>query len=431
MSSRKIIVVQGGQYGSESKGSVAAKIVERRGVDIAVRTGAINAGHTVYYRGVPYKMQQLPTAWVRPETQLVIGAGAYIHPTTLALEIGNIARALGTDRDSVTRRVWIDFRCAVHTEANERRSVTNNRHHLIGATGKGCSQAIVDKINERGRTSVLFRDTPYAGQYRMIDTVEYLHRAYDVGELILIEGTQGHELDMHQGPWPYTTSRMTTSANWVAEAGLSPNMGYEIVLVCRTFPIRVAGNSGPLPGEISWPQLGRYILDQMDKSPLVPFFYEEDLQAFEQATRKASKNYTLPEGSDGLDQHEWSVEDRAKHKVTLSELNATALHLLSEMENEAYLRLAKFFELTTVTRKLRRIANFNPELLAGVAKRERASSIALTFLNYRYPQVWGKSSQIGDDANRWLTDVERIIKVPISMVGTGPFPENFVDALYW
>ena len=217
----------------------------------------------------------------------------------------------------------------------------------------------------------------------------------------------------------------------MAEAGLSPNMGYEVVLVCRTFPIRVAGNSGPLPGEISWPHLGRYILEQEDRSPIVPLFYEEDLQAFEQAVKKAAKNYTLPEGSDGLDQHDWSPEDRVKHRITLSELNATALHLLSEMENTSYLHLIKFFELTTVTRKLRRIANFNPELLAGVARRERATSIALTFLNYRYPQVWGKVGALGEDANRWMTDVERIIGVPIQMAGTGPYPENFIDALYW
>lgn len=428
--SRPIIVVQGGQYGSESKGAIAAHLAAHRYAKVAVRTGAINAGHTVYYKGKPYKMQQLPTAWVVSGVKLVIGPGAYIHPATLSNEVAQIATALGVPMADVIDRIAIDYRCAVHTESNERSSEQSNRHHLMGATGKGCSQAIVSKINERGRNSVLFRDTIYSGKYRLMDTVEYLHGAYDEGDQILIEGTQGHELDLHQGPWPYTTSRMTTSANWVAEAGLSPSMEYSIVLVVRTFPIRVAGNSGPLPNEISWPELGRHILNKKGSNPNVPLFYEEDLTAFERAVTVAARRFSLPEGSDGNDQHKWSEEHRVKYRVTLSELNASALNLLAQMEEPTYERLINFFELTTVTRKLRRIGQIDTERIRKVARLERASSLAVTFLNYDHPYLWGRSTNIGD-AVHWLGYLERKVGVPPMIVNTGNRPEHIIDAQYW
>ena len=47
-------------------------------------------------------------------------------------------------------------------------------------------------------------------------------------------------------------SRDTTASGVAAEIGLSPRDVSDIVLVIRTFPIRVGGPSGPLPNEISW-----------------------------------------------------------------------------------------------------------------------------------------------------------------------------------
>ncbi len=70
---------------------------------------------------------------------------------------------------------------------------------------------------------------------------------------MIVEGTQGFGLSLlHSIDYPYVTSRDTTAAAFVAEAGLSPLDVDEIVLVLRAFPIRVGGNSGNLPYEIDW-----------------------------------------------------------------------------------------------------------------------------------------------------------------------------------
>ena len=69
-----------------------------------------------------------------------------------------------------------------------------------------------------------------------------VNSALDAGKKILIEGTQGFGLSLyHSEYYPRCTSRDTTAAGFLAEVGVSPKMVTEIVVVFRTFPIRVAG----------------------------------------------------------------------------------------------------------------------------------------------------------------------------------------------
>jgi len=50
--------------------------------------------------------------------------------------------------------------------------------------------------------------------------------------------------------YPHVTSRETTAAGCLADAGIAPNRVRKIMMVTRTYPIRVGGTSGPLPKEI-------------------------------------------------------------------------------------------------------------------------------------------------------------------------------------
>ena len=98
-------------------------------------------------------------------------------------------------------------------------------------------------------------DDEFLRQY-LCDTVEYLNALIDTGESILLEGTQGAVLSLHHGYRGKTTSRDTNSSNWCADAGISPFAVRDIYGVTRTFPIRVAGNSGPMSGqEITWEEI--------------------------------------------------------------------------------------------------------------------------------------------------------------------------------
>jgi adenylosuccinate synthase len=82
---------------------------------------------------------------------------------------------------------------------------------------------------------------------------------------VLIEGTQGYGLGLHTRFYPQTTSSDCRAIDFLAMAGINPwdvhmnssfGLGLRVWVVARVYPIRVAGNSGPLRGEMSWDALG-------------------------------------------------------------------------------------------------------------------------------------------------------------------------------
>src|SRR5260370_22311400 len=93
----------------------------------------------------------------------------------------------------------------------------------------------------------------------LTDGSDEVNRDLDYGKKVLIEGTQGFGLSLyHSDHYPKTTSRDTTAAGFLSEVGVSPKLVTEIVVVFRTFPIRVAGDqAGPLANEIKWEHLQR------------------------------------------------------------------------------------------------------------------------------------------------------------------------------
>jgi adenylosuccinate synthase len=83
-----------------------------------------------------------------------------------------------------------------------------------------------------------------------------LHHLLDDGGDVIVEGTQGFALSLFHGPdFPFVTSRDTTAAGFAMEVGLSPLSIDQIVMVLRTFPIRVGGTSGPFENETSWQEI--------------------------------------------------------------------------------------------------------------------------------------------------------------------------------
>jgi adenylosuccinate synthase len=73
---------------------------------------------------------------------------------------------------------------------------------------------------------------------------------------VIVEGTQGFGLSLLHGPhYPHVTSRDTTASGFASEVGLPPAMIKHVIMVIRTFPIRVGGDSGPMANEISWEEV--------------------------------------------------------------------------------------------------------------------------------------------------------------------------------
>jgi adenylosuccinate synthase len=179
------------------------------------------------------------------------------------------------------------------------------------------------------------------------------------GMRILLEGTQGISLSIHHGSYPYVTSRDTTVAGCLADAGIAPSRVRRLIMVCRTYPIRVGGPSGPLTIELTYEELAR------------------------------------------------------RSGIPVEELKKT--------------------ELTTRTRKQRRLAEFDWEQLHRSAILNGPTDIALTFLDYicienRHAH---RFEQLTPDTLRFVEEVERVSGVQVSLVSTAFNWRNVIDRRSW
>lgn len=247
-------VVVGGQYGSEGKGKVAALITTQESIDVCIRCGGPNSGHSFQREdGSMLLLRQLPTGVVRPMTRLLIPAGGLIDLEVLKAELD----AFSLDES----RVGIDRNAMVISEVDkdlERRSKLQERlsSTLCGVGAAVSRRALRDPSVELA-SQVALR-TPWLSRL-IVDVAAEANTAVDDGKKVLVEGTQGTGLSLYQSRYyPKVTSRDTSASGFLSEVGLSPRTVKEIVLVFRTYPIRVSGaQAGPLKNEISWEELTR------------------------------------------------------------------------------------------------------------------------------------------------------------------------------
>jgi adenylosuccinate synthase len=252
----KLTVLVGGQYGSEGKGAIAAHVADR--YDVHVRVGSPNAGHTIYWNGAKHVMQSIPCGWINPNAVIVIGRGALLNMKQFMKELVHILRYYPDFLD----RLMIDPEAGILDEKfhEQEGGTLGEMHKRIGSTGEGVGPARIARISRDPSQFRRFKDI--ALEYGlesciMGNTPLYLSEAQMAGKNILIEGTQGSALSLLHSHWPYCTSIDTNAAGIISEVGIAPSRVTDVLMVCRTYPIRVAGNSGPMVGEISWDELNR------------------------------------------------------------------------------------------------------------------------------------------------------------------------------
>ncbi|NIJ21110.1 adenylosuccinate synthase [Sphingomonas naasensis] len=244
-----IDVVVGGQFGSEGKGKVALWLKRtKRDHTIVVRPGGTNSGHTAYDRdGRRLVLRQLPAACVDGDVEIVFPAGSYIDPEILQRELN----LTGID----PALVHIDARAQVilpeHRDAETQSGLVGS----IGSTGSGTGAAVMSRIARYAPDhirGVPIEEHPFLLRF-VDDTSARMTRALAAGDGVLVEGTQGFGLSvLHGDSWPKATARDTTAAGFLSESGLPPRGIRDVVMVIRSMPIRVGGDSGPLFGETNW-----------------------------------------------------------------------------------------------------------------------------------------------------------------------------------
>lgn len=333
-----VSVIVGGQFGSEGKGKVALATVRRHPrATIAVRPGGTNSGHTaIRTDGSRVVLRQLPAAAIDGTIDAVIPAGAYVDVALLEAELDltglNPARLHVDPRAHVIHREHLDW----ESEAG--------LGETIASTGSGTGAAALSRMARLapsfppGRPAA---DCARLGAF-VRDTAPLMRAALARGERVVVEGTQGFGLSpIHGDSWPKATSRDTTAAAFLSEAGLAPTDVDDVALVLRAWPIRVAGDSGPLAGETSWPEIAK------------------------------------------LSGGPWAEG-----------------------------------ELTSVTRRLRRVGRFDPDLVRRAIAANQPTRIILNHLDQVDYSVHG-SADLTEQAAAFVRKVEADIDRSIDEVGTG------------
>lgn len=343
MNRGKLVVLVGGQYGSEGKGAIAKHIAQD--FNVHVRVGSPNAGHTFYWNGEKHVQQSIPCGWINPFATIVIGRGALLNMKQLMKELVHI---LSYYPDFLSR-LKIDCKAGVLDEKfhEEEGGTAGEMHRRIGSTGEGVGPARIARLQRDPNKFRLFESV--AEEYGLEqclteNTPKLLADMQDSGKNILIEGTQGSGLSLLHSFWPYCTSIDTNAAGIISEVGIAPSRVTDVLMVVRTHPIRVAGNSGPMQNEISWDILSERLLETV-----VP-------------------------------------------------------------------------EKTTVTKKVRRIADWDQDLYEQAVLLNAPTSIALTFADYIDPEIMD-CSDIGKVKNSVALSafIDRTgIGELLQFIGTGP-----------
>lgn len=386
-----VTVVLDSQAGSCGKGKFIGYLAQTDHADVAINNFMSNAGHTfIDENGEKVMTQHLPTSLVNFDTSLVIGPGAAITPHILFQEILKFSKAIGD------RKVIINPRAVVIAEKHKQEEAKVLRS---GSTFKGCGSAQADKVM---RQAMLFGefwnimctendnfgddDGPYGdlnycctnGEWEylkehivVMDTMMYINDAIDNNAYVLIEGSQGCDLDINYGlAYPNTTSRQCHAGQLVADCGISPKLVDDIIMIMRPYPIRISNTTN--------------LKDENGDTIIT-----------------SSGEY------DGAEEITWDiVKDRCGAPDDI-----------------------EFGEMTTVTKKMRRVFEMNWDRLRYVAKLNRPTMIALNFAQYI---DWGaykchEYEKLPQAVLDFISKVESVTGVPVKLIGTGPNNDDIID----
>ena len=143
----KTVVVIGSQWGDEGKGKITNFLSEQ--ADFVVRyQGGDNAGHTIKFDGVTYKLHLIPSGVFNPNIKNILGNGMVINPIHALQEIQALKK-----QGFPCNNLYISDRANVimnyHMEIDALKEETMGEGK-IGTTKKGIGPAYTDKTAREG-----------------------------------------------------------------------------------------------------------------------------------------------------------------------------------------------------------------------------------------------------------------------------------------
>ncbi|KHE68361.1 adenylosuccinate synthase [Halobacillus sp. BBL2006] len=278
------VVVVGTQWGDEGKGKITDFLSQNAEV-VARYQGGNNAGHTIKFDGVTYKLHLIPSGIFFDDKVCVLGNGMVIDPKALLEELEYLQdKGVSTDNLRISNRAHIIL--PYHLKLDELQEEEKGANK-IGTTKKGIGPAYMDKaartgiriadlmdkesfrekleqnLAEKNRLlEKVYETEPFTveeileeyyeygqqiAQY-VCDTSVVLNDNLDEGRRVLFEGAQGVMLDIDQGTYPFVTSSNPIAGGVTIGSGVGPSKIKHVVGVSKAYTTRVG--DGPFPTEL-------------------------------------------------------------------------------------------------------------------------------------------------------------------------------------
>lgn len=278
------VVVVGTQWGDEGKGKITDYLAQNAEV-VARYQGGNNAGHTIKFDGVTYKLHLIPSGIFFDEKLCVLGNGMVIDPKAFLEEVAYLhEHRISTDNLRISNRAHIILPYHIKLDILQEEEKGANK---IGTTKKGIGPAYMDKaarigirvadlldketfrekleqnLAEKNRLfekvyeveplqveDILEEYYAYGQQMAnyICDTSVVLNHALDEGRRVLFEGAQGVMLDIDQGTYPFVTSSSPIAGGVTIGSGVGPTKIKHVVGVSKAYTTRVG--DGPFPTEL-------------------------------------------------------------------------------------------------------------------------------------------------------------------------------------
>lgn len=389
MQPRKFNVVTDGAWGSCGKGLIASALAWKYRPEILSNTNFPNAGHTaVFTDGRAFVSKAVPSPavlnkWLPDYSpQVVMGANSAFFIDRLMEEVQECG---------INYSLSIHPRAAVVTDEHRQQEAgdgPNSTKH-IASTMQGSAACVAEKMMRKPDVK-LARDYPELASFLSdhlprklnlttaeqdalmgLSLPEVLYKLMTKHNYtILHEGSQGFSLDINHGShYPQCTSRGTTAMQNLADMGISHFELGDVYLVIRPYPIRV-GN----------------VIENGKQAGYSGGCYDgQEEITWEQVAKEAGMPQDVAES------------------------------LLKK-------------ELTTVTKRLRRVFTFSDRQLREAALVNGATKIALNFANYIDYSVSGVNDyeKLTPKVKDFIARVEDVTKIPVTVVGTGPQVDHVV-----
>lgn len=420
-------VVVGTQWGDEGKGKVVDLLTAR--ADLIVRfQGGNNAGHTLVVEGRQFICHIIPSGILYEDKKCLIGNGLVVDPEVLLEEMKGLKEAAGIvvspNRLSLSEKAQIIM--PYHKAIDIAREAAKGRDKL-GTTGRGIGPCYEDKAARTGVRAIdltepdtleekiranLEEKNFYLTKFLSAEPLEVqpiLDRYLEMGETltpfiadvsvelaeglkankkILFEGAQGTHLDIDHGTYPFVTSSNPIAGAACAGAGIGPGQLHHVVGIVKAYTTRVG--AGPFVTELT-DEIGDYIQER-----------GVEFGATTGRRRRCG----------------WLDLVIVRDSVRLNGLNSLAITKLDVLTGLEKLNICVGYELEN-----RRIDS-RP---ASLKEQARCTPVYEEMPGWKEDITGAREKdQLPEQAQAYLSSIEKITGVPISIISVGPGREETI-----